>query len=108
MIEIRVAPAGGRMGFRQTRKKRQSRECLRGGSVTYIVFIDPRFADAGGLQIDDPRIDLAQFLVTEIPLVHLAGTEIFADSVGVAYHPPQQIAAFGVIEVERDPVLARV
>ena len=96
------------MRLGQAGEKGQAREGLRSRSVAHVVVIGAGFAEAGGLQIDDARIDLAQFVVTEAPLFHLAGAEVFADSVGVTDHPLEQFAALGMVQVEGDAVFAWV
>src|SRR5581483_1756249 len=70
--------------------------------------VNARLAHPGGLQIDEPGIDPAQFLVAEAPLVHLARAEVFADRVRIADHPLEQVSTLGMVEIESDAVFAGV
>src|SRR5216684_4944011 len=106
MVEVRVAPSGRRMRLRQTGHKGQARHCLCGGSVADVVLVGAKFSYPGGLRIVNTEIQPTQFLVAEIPFVHLAGTEVLADCIGLAHHLAQQVTSLGMIEIERDAVLA--
>ncbi len=92
----------------KTRQKRQPRERLRGGTVADVILVHARLTHAGGLHIDDARIDLAQFLVAETPLVHLAGTEVLANRVRIAHQAAKQVATLRMIQVEGDSILAGI
>src|SRR2546429_9633230 len=94
------------MWFRKSRHKGQSRHSLGSRPIAHVIFVHSELADSSGLHIDDARINLPEFFVAQAPFVHLAGTEVLAESIRLVHHPPQQVASFWMVEVKSDPVFA--
>ncbi len=103
----RIAGLGGRApGF--ARDGHQARESLRDEVEAALVRFGAVAAEPGHRAIDERLVLRGEHVVAEAQLVHRVAAEVLDEHVGGAHHPQQDRAAFGTLQIERDPALAAV